>query len=58
MSEILKSWAELFARIASSRSSVITAIIGPVMMIGIGFFVGLLVIAMFLPLVKLLNELA
>lgn len=58
MAEILKSWAELFARIASSRSTIISAIIGPVMMIGIGLFVGMLVIAMFLPLVKLLNELA
>jgi type II secretory pathway component PulF len=58
MAEILKSWAELFARIASSRSTVISAVIGPVMMIGIGFFVGMLVIAMFLPLVKLLNEIA
>jgi type II secretory pathway component PulF len=56
--EILRSWAELFARMASSRSSVISAIIGPVMMIGIGFFVGMIVIAMFLPLVKLLNELS
>lgn len=56
--EILKSWAELFARMASSRSSVISAIIGPLMMIGIGVFVGMVVIALFMPLVKLLNQLS
>lgn len=56
--EILRSWAELFARMASSRSSVISAVIGPLMMIGIGIFVGMVVIAMFMPLVKLLNMLS
>ena len=56
--EILRSWAELFARMASGRSSVISAILAPFLMIGIGIFVGLIVIAMFLPLVRLLNELS
>ncbi len=56
--EILRSWAELFARMASGRSSVISAILAPFMMIGIGLIVGLIVIALFMPLVKLLNELS
>ncbi len=56
--EILRSWAELFARMSSGRSSVISAILAPFMMIGIGVFVGLIVFAMFLPLIKLLNALS
>ena len=56
--EILRSWAELFARMAAGRSSVISAILAPFLMIGIGLFVGLIVFAMFLPLIKLLNELS
>ena len=56
--EILRSWAELFARMAAGRSSVISAILAPFLMIGIGLGVGLIVFAMFLPLFKLLNELS
>lgn len=56
--EILRSWAELFARMSSARSSVISAILAPFLMIGIGMGVGLIVIALFLPLMKLLNELS
>ena len=56
--EILRSWAELFARMGSGRSSVISAILAPCLMIGIGLFVGLIVIALFLPLLKLLNEIS
>ena len=43
---------------AAGRSSVISAILAPFLMIGIGLFVGLIVFAMFLPLIKLLNELS
>ena len=56
--EILRSWAELFSRLSAGRSSVISAILAPLLMIGIGLFVGLIVIALFMPLVKLLNELS
>ena len=56
--EILRSWSELFARMATGRSSVISAILAPLVMVGIGLFVGLIVIALFMPLVKLLNELS
>ncbi len=58
LGEILRSWAELFARMASNRSSIIAAVIGPVMMIGIGIFIGLVVIALFAPLFRTLNMLA
>lgn len=56
--EILKSWSELFGRMASGQSAKVTALLAPLMMVGIGFLVGMLVIALFLPMVKLLNELA
>jgi len=56
--EILRSWAELFARMATGRSSVISAILAPLMIVGIGLFVGLILVALFMPLVKLLNELS
>ena len=56
--EILRSWAELFARMSSGRSSMISAILAPFLMIGIGIGVGLIVFALFLPLIKLLNELS
>jgi type II secretory pathway component PulF len=56
--EILRSWAELFARMSSGRSSVISAILAPFLMIGVGCVVGIIVIALFLPLIKLLNELS
>ena len=53
--EILRSWAELFARMSSGRSSVISAILAPLLMIGIGITVGLIVIALFLPLHRMMN---
>ena len=56
--EILRSWAELFARMSSGRSSVISAILAPFLMIGIGIGVGLIVFALFLPLLKIMNELS
>lgn len=56
--EILRSWAELFGRMSAGRSSVISAILAPFLMIGIGIFVGLIVIALFMPLLKLLNMLS
>lgn len=56
--EILKSWAEMFGRMASGHSAKVTAILTPFLMLGVGFLVGLLVIALFMPLVKLLNELS
>ena len=56
--EILKSWSDLFSRMASGHSAKVSALLAPVLMLGIGLLVGLLVIALFLPLVKLLNELS
>ena len=56
--EILRSWAELLARMASGRSSVISAVLAPLLMVGIGLFVGIIVLSLFLPLMKLLNELS
>jgi len=56
--EILRSWAELFARMAAGRSSVISAVLAPLLMVGIGLFVGLIVLSLFLPLVNSLNELS
>ncbi len=56
--EILRSWAELFARMSSGRSSVISAILAPFLMIGIGCVMGIIVIALFLPLINMLNELS
>ena len=56
--EILRSWAELFARMSAGRSSVISAILAPLLMIGIGVFVGLIVFAMFLPLLRMMNSLS
>lgn len=56
--EILRSWAELFARLSSGRSSVISAILAPFLMIGVGCVVAVIVIALFLPLMKLLNALS
>ena len=56
--EILRSWSQLFARMAAGRSSVISAILAPLLMVGIGLLVGLILFALFLPLIKLLNELS
>ena len=56
--EILRSWAELFARMADGRSSVISAILAPLLMVGVGLMVGMIVIALFMPLIKLLNQLS
>lgn len=56
--DILKSWSELFSRMASGHSAKVSALLAPLLMLGIGMFVGLLVIALFMPLVKLLNELS
>ena len=56
--EILRSWGDMFNRMASSHSAKITAILSPLLMVGIGFLAGLLVLALFYPLVKLLNDLS
>jgi type II secretory pathway component PulF len=56
--EILKSWSELFGRLASGHSAKVSAMLAPLLMLGIGVFVGFLVIALFMPLVGLLNMLS
>lgn len=56
--DILRSWAELFGRMASGQSAKVSALLAPLLMVGVGFLVGFLVLALFLPLVKLLNELS
>lgn len=57
-SEILKSWSELFGRMASGHSAKVSALLAPLLMIGVGFSVGILVIALFLPLIRMLNQLS
>ncbi len=56
--EILRSWAELFARMSAGRSSVITAIMAPFLMVSVGLLVGIIVLSLFLPLLRLLNALS
>jgi type II secretory pathway component PulF len=56
--EILKSWSELFGRLASGHSAKVSAMLAPLLMLGIGVFVGFLVIALFMPLVTLLRMLS
>jgi type IV pilus assembly protein PilC len=56
--EILRAHGELFAVQAEGHSRIAVVWIEPFLMIGIGFGVGLVALGLFLPLVKLLNELS
>ncbi len=56
--EILRSWADLFAQMSEGRSGVIMAWLTPLLVVAIGMLIGMMVIAMFLPLMRTLNQLS
>jgi type II secretory pathway component PulF len=56
--EVLRAHGEMFALQAESYSRVVVVFVEPLLLIAIAVFVGLVVVAMFMPLVKLLNELS
>lgn len=56
--EALQGAAEIYAGRSQMNSAIVAVVLEPVTMFGIAFFVGLIAIALFLPLIKLLNDLA
>jgi type II secretory pathway component PulF len=56
--EALQGAAEIYAGRSQMNSGIVAVVLEPVTMFGIAFFVGLIAIALFLPLIKLLNDLA
>lgn len=56
--DILRSWGELFSQYSERRTNMVSIVLTPVMMISISLFVGLIVVVMFQPLLKLLNDLS
>lgn len=56
--QILRSWADLFSLAAEGRSRVMLAWISPVVVVVVGVFIGLLILSLFLPLIRLTNSLS
>ena len=56
--DLLHSAADIFASRASIQASVIGTVSEPVVIIGVAVTVGMVVIALFMPLIKLMNDLS
>lgn len=56
--EALRGAADIYASRSQLQSSVAVVVLEPTLIFGVGMTVGLVVIALFMPLIKLLNDLA
>ncbi len=54
----LRGAADLYAARARLQSGLVTVLLEPILIFGLGLVVGITVLAAFLPLIKLLNDLA
>lgn len=57
LSDLLSGLADLYSRQAGLRASAASVALGPCLVVLIGLFVGFVVLGVFLPLIKVLNEL-
>ena len=56
--EALQGAADIYAARSQMNSGVVAVVLEPVTMFGVGVTMGLIVLALFMPLIKLLNDLA